>query len=95
MCRDLKPENAMMGADGYLALIDMGFAKQVPYCEMDASGGTALHEMTYTLCGTPDYIAPETLLRSGTLYTPPHTLLLIHSSAQGTTKPLTIGRLAA
>jgi serine/threonine protein kinase len=27
--RDLKPENLMMGADGYLTLVDMGTAKKL------------------------------------------------------------------
>merc|ERR1711885_125809 len=37
---------------GYLKLTDFGFAK---YCET----------RTYTLCGTPEYIAPEVLLNKG------------------------------
>eukprot|EP00917_Polyrhabdina_sp_WS-2016_P024417 GHVP01052869.1.p1 GENE.GHVP01052869.1~~GHVP01052869.1.p1 ORF type:complete len:354 (+),score=42.45 GHVP01052869.1:168-1229(+) len=50
--RDLKPENVMMAKDGYLKLTDFGFAKIIEY-------------RTYTLCGTPEYIAPEVLLNKG------------------------------
>ena len=50
--RDLKPENIMLDCDGYLKLVDFGFAKVVP-------------ERTYTLCGTPEYLAPEILHNHG------------------------------
>jgi protein kinase A len=50
--RDLKPENIMMGDDGYLKMIDFGFAKIVT-------------KRTFTICGTPEYIAPEILLNQG------------------------------
>jgi serine/threonine protein kinase len=51
--RDLKPENIVMCANGYVKLIDLGLAKQV------------LGGKTYTLCGTPDYLAPEVILNEG------------------------------
>ena len=50
--RDLKPENILIGADGYLKLTDFGFAKVV-------------EGRTFTLCGTPEYIAPEILKNQG------------------------------
>lgn len=52
--RDLKPENILISRDGYCKLTDFGFAKILP-----------LGDRTYTLCGTPEYIAPEVLLNKG------------------------------
>merc|ERR1712050_256811 len=52
--RDLKPENILLCPHGYSKLTDFGFAKII---EPGAR--------TYTLCGTPEYIAPEVLLNKG------------------------------
>lgn len=50
--RDLKPENIMIDEDGYPKLIDFGTAKII-------SG------RTYTVLGTPHYMAPEIILGKG------------------------------
>jgi len=50
--RDLKLENCLINAKGYLKLTDMGIAKLVI-------------GKTYTVCGTADYFAPETLRQLG------------------------------
>lgn len=45
---------------GYVKVIDFGFAKKFPYTK----NGEKL-DKTYTLCGTPEYLAPEIIMSKG------------------------------
>jgi len=62
--RDLKPENLMLDARGYLRVIDFGFAKQIPY-KATVNGVLQVQLKSYTLCGTPEYLAPEFIYNTG------------------------------
>jgi cGMP-dependent protein kinase 1 len=50
--RDMKPENCLIDKFGYPKLIDFGFAKVIT-------------GKSFTLCGTPEYLAPELILNRG------------------------------
>ena len=50
--RDVKPENALVDWQGVAKLCDFGIAKQIS-------------TLTYTVCGTPEYMAPEMWTNAG------------------------------
>ncbi|XP_039275512.1 cAMP-dependent protein kinase catalytic subunit beta-like [Nilaparvata lugens] len=53
--RNIKPESLVIGNNGYLKLIDFKFCKYIDEKK----------ERTYTICGGPEYLAPEVILSRG------------------------------
>ena len=56
--RDLKPDNLLFKENGYLTILDITYAKELKNS----------NDLTYTLCGTPNYLAPEIILNKGYNY---------------------------
>merc|ERR1719333_1463126 len=50
--RDLKPENILLDNTGHVVITDFGFSK-------------VISDRSWTLCGTPEYLAPEILQSRG------------------------------
>ena len=53
--RDLKPENILIDSQGHIKITDFGLSKIFE----------SENDKAYTVCGTPQYLAPEILLRKG------------------------------
>lgn len=56
--RDLKPENIFMDIDGHIRIGDMGL------CKPDMN----VNQFAHSFCGSPEYMAPEMLLKVGHSY---------------------------
>lgn len=67
--RDVKLENVVLDARGYAKLCDFGLARFVEASDSRAGGHRRSAAKAYTTCGTPEYMAPETVGNRGYSFT--------------------------
>ncbi|GMI46734.1 hypothetical protein TrCOL_g1680 [Triparma columacea] len=63
--RDIKPENCLISQEGYLKVADLGLAKRLPAVVEVGRGRTEISLLAFTMCGTPEFMAPEFCMSVG------------------------------
>jgi len=58
--RDLKPENILIDVEGHIKLIDFGLSKII-----NTDDNNSKSDLTFSICGTPEYLAPEVIKEVG------------------------------
>ena len=59
--RDLKPENILLDCEGHIKLIDFGLSKIMK----NNKEKDEIKSVTFSICGTPEYLAPEIIKETG------------------------------